>query len=429
MHAGFLELGCANGRLGELYKSVNPDTYWVGIDFSVEAVKIAKKCLDRVEQIDLNNLNNDSFLDLGDFDIIIGGLLERLTDPEAVLSRLHGLVIDAAQIYCCLPNMSHISVMERLLSGDFSYDEMGLLDKTHVRHFSQSSAFKTFLDSGWTPHLLDHYMTEPVDSPFFQSLLTTIGHLGVPAKTAQRNLGIYKMILKCVRTKLVAPTPQTAKGKFAVIVPMNRPWEFNLNVLRSPGLKEINAQIFFVQGASSAAEAFNEAKDRIDCDWILFSHQDVYFPKNAGFQLEQALTQLDAQEVADVPVGFAGISAQDDGTMRYAGLVVDRTTLFSCSGSHTAISIDEFAVLIRKNSALKIDASLGWHTWATDLCMQSMCLSHKPNAVILEIPLFHNSLNDNVLPESFYCSGATLLAKYPKMDTITTLCSTFARNT
>jgi SAM-dependent methyltransferase len=400
----------------------------VGIDYSLEAVEISRQYLDRVERIDLNNLRDDSFIDLGHFDaIVIGDLLEHLTDAESVLKRLHRLTNGTANIYCCLPNMSHVTVIERFLSGDFTYDDMGLLDRTHLRLFSPSSAYKTFLDAGWIPDLVGSHVSDHVEDAFFKSLLGTIAHLGVPEKTARKNLGIYQMILQC-RATPPGPAPSLdPQPRVAVIVPVTRRWEFDLNVVRSPGLKEINAQIIIVHGASSAAEAYGAACNNLDCDWILFLHQDVYVPKGAGTQLVTALGELGRKGIGDVPVGFAGLAQEADAGVRPAGLVVDRTALFSHPGSQCGISLDEFAVLLKKNSQLKIDAALGWHTWATDLCIQTMNTDPLGGAVILEVPMFHNSLNDYSLPAPYHQSAKVLLEKYPQLPQIPTLCGVLKR--
>lgn len=423
-----LELGCANGRLGELYKSNNPLAHWTGVDYSESAVALAKTTLDRAEQIDLNNFDTKSFFNSEKFDVIvIGDLLEHLQDPESTLEKLHEISHSDTEIVCCLPNMAHISVFERLLTCDFTYDEMGLLDKTHLRLYSPASASKTFLNSGWIPNLVDGYMTQQVNSPFIQNLIKTIACLGLPERTIHRNLGLYQMIFRCRRAQQ-ATSDAAADGKLGVIVPMNRQWEFDLNASRSPGLKEINAKVVVVQGAKTAADAFDAAKNNLDCEWILFMHQDVYIPKGAGFLLLEALEKLNSQKVDDVPIGFAGLSyEQNQGGFRKSGMVVDRSNLFNHPGSSTGISLDEFAIVLRKESNLKIDPNLGWHTWATDLCLQSMNHSGKPNTIILEIPFFHNSLNDYTLPPAYDESASRLLEKYPKINSIPTLCKLLTR--
>ena len=89
--------------------------------------------------------------------------------------------------------------------------------------------------------------------------------------------------------------------------------------------------------------------------------------------------------------------------------------------------MDEFAVALHRDAAVKIDPSLGWHLWATDLCIQAERLARQPVAQILRLPLFHNSTNDYALPEAFHESGQRLLEKYPDLFSIPTLCGIIER--
>ena len=129
---------------------------------------------------------------------------------------------------------------------------------------------------------------------------------------------------------------------------------------------------------------------------------------------EQA-TQKD--EPAPVTEAASGLG---DGSVRHAGLVIDRTQLFQHPGSEAAPSIDEFAVALHRDAAVSIDPALGWHLWGTDLCLQAP-------ATILETPLFHNSSTAWQLPEAFHASAGTLLAKYPQRERIPTLCGELQR--
>jgi hypothetical protein len=107
--------------------------------------------------------------------------------------------------------------------------------------------------------------------------------------------------------------------------------------------------------------------------------------------------------------------------------VIDRTSLFSHPPSAGAVSMDEFAVALHRDAAVKPDRSLGWHLWATDLCIQAERLAGQPIAQILDLPLFHNSTNDYQLPDAFHESGQRLLDKYPDLNSIPTLCGLLER--
>lgn len=417
-----LELGCANGRLGRRFKELHGQVEWWGVDLSADAVASASRHLDRVFQMNLDSADL-SVLE-GGFDVIvIGDLLEHLREPGRVLDALYDLSAPAAQIVCCLPNMSHLSVIERLIAGDISYDTAGLLDETHTRFFSPSSAFKTFLDSGWLPSMPDQYRVEVPRTKFAAHIVEAAQALGVPPETAVRTFGLYQMILVCQKWPLQSLLKPGDSAMFSVIVPVNRPWQYELNVARSPGLREVNAEIICVQGAESAAAAYASGAQRASHPWHLFVHQDVYFPVGSGFAIAKQLGGIEAAGLAGAPVGFAGVEANAamQGA-RHAGMVIDRHTLFRHPGSNSGVSIDEFAVGLHRDSVVKIDPALGWHLWATDLCLQAWRLAGRPIGQILQAPLFHNSTTPFTLPPEFHRSSRVLLDKYPQLGSIPTLC-------
>lgn len=424
-----LELGCANGRLGRRFKELHPGVAWWGVELSAEAAATAAQHLDRVVRLDLDHADLAQLE--GGFDtIVIGDLLEHVREPGRLLESLYDLATPGAQIVCCLPNMAHLSVIERMVAGDISYDTMGLLDQTHVRFYSPASAFKTFLDAGWLPHLQDQYRVEVPQTHFAAKIVEAAQLLGVPAETALRNLGCYQMIIVCRKWAMEALRGPGPSAPISVIVPVNRPWQYELNIARSPGLKEIGAEIIPVQGADSAASAYTWATQRARHAWHLLVHQDVYFPTGSGFSLARQLGALEAAGRTRGPVGFAGLAASGlaDGSVRHAGMVIDRTHLFRHPGTDAALSIDEFAIALHRDAAVSIDHALGWHLWATDLCLQAMARgTARDLATILEAPLFHNSSTAWQLPEAFHASAHTLLAKYPQIDRIPTLCGELQR--
>lgn len=427
-----LELGCANGRLGRRYKEVNPNTEWWGVEMSSAAAECAARHLDRVfcvdiEQADLKSLGQG-------FDVIvIGDLLEHLREPERVLEALNDMVSDGGRLVCCIPNMSHLSVLQRLVIGDISYDLAGLLDRTHARFFSQSSAFKSLLDTGWLPHLHDSYRVEAVPTGFTGHLLNAAQSLGIPRATALRNLGMYQMILDCTKWSMDGLLAPGKRAPFSVIVPVNNPWQYDLNVARSPGLLEVGAEVICVQDASSASSAFVSGAEKASHAWRLMVHQDVYFPRGSGLEIARQLGRLEELGHIGSPVGFAGLQPAtkhgSDSALAYAGLVIDRTTRFDHGPAEAVVSMDEFAVAMHTKCTSAIDQRLGWHLWATDLCLQGLAqATRQAIAQVISVPLFHNSVNDYSLPEAFHQSAQILLAKYPHWAAIPTLCGQLERS-
>ena len=214
---------------------------------------------------------------------IVGNLPYNISTPLLFhLARFAHRVVD-------MHFMLQKEVIERMVAGDISYDSMGLLDATHVRFYSPASAFKTFLDAGWLPHLRDQYRVEVPQTHFAAKIVEAAQLLGVPAETALHNLGCYQMIIVCRKWAMEALRGQGTSAPISVIVPVNRPWQYELNIARSPGLKEIGAEIIPVQGADSAAAAYTWATQRARHAWHLLVHQDVYFPTGSGFALARQL--------------------------------------------------------------------------------------------------------------------------------------------
>ncbi len=54
------------------------------------------------------------------------------------------IVEASGSIYASIPNVGHITIIEQLLSGTWTYTESGLLDKTHFRFFYKGRNLCTF---------------------------------------------------------------------------------------------------------------------------------------------------------------------------------------------------------------------------------------------------------------------------------------------
>jgi hypothetical protein len=299
--------------------------------------------------------------------------------------------------------------------GDLTYRSGGIFAPDRPRGFTLSSAFKVLLDAGWLPSLANMASTPLTDDPATRALIAAAGFAGTPERSARRNLSAVQWI---VAAKPWADRDRPrGRASISVVVAVNRRLQHHLNVEASPGLAEIGAEIIPVTGAASAAEALEQGRAKAKGDWIVYCHQDVYFPAGTGAALTREADRLDAAGGGDRLVGFAGLAKDADGPPRHAGLVIDRMSLFDEPGTDRAVSIDELAVMVRRDSAHRIDPAMGWHLWATELI-----LAGKAPAEIVRVPLFHNSLNDGVLPQAYQVSAANLRAKYPDVGPIESLC-------
>lgn len=432
-----LELGCANGNLGAIIKQKYPHTYYVGIDINEAAIANASRCLDVALRLDLTTTSQDELVKVlshDTFDLVIAGdVLEHLPNPIPLLESLRGLTTDNADLLICIPNSAHNSVVKRLLTGDFTYDEAGLLDSTHLKLYSPSSALKTILDSGWLPSIYDTISTKEPNDPFYYNLLSLAVSLGVPFAKASYNMQAYQLLIRARKSFSSNPTPPDQPTRISVICPVNQEWQYELNLAKSPGLKEINADIIKVYGAQSAAQAFQIGLKQVKTEFILFVHQDVYLPKNSGYLLSSYIDAIPAQDKTSVLFGFAGLAdcALDSPVIsrdHIKGLVIDRMQCISGGFTLSACSIDELGVVLHRDSIYAIDESLGWHLWATDLCLQALHSHSNQKCRIVNIPVMHNSLLSE-LPTEWTDSANKLAWKWSAMPYIHTLCGTISSKT
>ena len=75
-----------------------------------------------------------------------------------------------------------------------------------------------------------------------------------------------------------------------------------------------------------------------------------------------------------------------------------------------------------RDTVHRIDPAIGWHLWATDLCLQSIC-QHQSFPRLVRAPLFHNSRTGWTLPAGFADAAHKLAAKWGEgFGPIPTLC-------
>lgn len=102
-------------------------------------------CAGRIEQ-----LEDREFLELFPSDCwIFADVLEHLYDPWQVLRRIRSQLAESGQVIACIPNAQHWGVQARLNAGLFRYEDMGLMDRTHIRWFTRTTMIDLFQSTGF----------------------------------------------------------------------------------------------------------------------------------------------------------------------------------------------------------------------------------------------------------------------------------------
>ncbi len=136
-----LEIGCGTGATGAAMLRSGIAGEAVGIEFEPTSAAAARDVLTEVHEVDLEDFDPSV---LGTFDVIlIGDVLEHLLDPWKVVSELSAILRPSGQFIVSIPNVRCYAFwLPIVLRGRFDYTESGLLDRTHIRWFTRSTAIE-----------------------------------------------------------------------------------------------------------------------------------------------------------------------------------------------------------------------------------------------------------------------------------------------
>lgn len=138
-----LELGPATGFMTHVLRERGCTV--VAIEVDPEMANVAGQYCERIIVGDLDELDLDAELGTDRFDVIAAAdVLEHLRDPLSVLRRLRKFLKPGGHFVVSLPNIAHGSVRIALLQGHFNYQNVGLLDTTHLRFFTRESIGQLF---------------------------------------------------------------------------------------------------------------------------------------------------------------------------------------------------------------------------------------------------------------------------------------------
>ncbi|GFP76640.1 glycosyltransferase [Clostridium fungisolvens] len=188
-----LEVGCACGatliRIKDIYKNANI----YGIEYNLNAAKIAAKNA-KILGYNIETDKIECEEDFFDY-IIFGDVLEHLYDPSKVLLDLKKFLKKDGYILASIPNVMHYSVIRGLLNGNWTYEDSGLLDRTHLRFFTYNEIRRMFISTGYVDRycLMVYIGKGPQDDEFINKISELIDD------SLKWQLDAYQYIFKAQR--------------------------------------------------------------------------------------------------------------------------------------------------------------------------------------------------------------------------------------
>jgi len=146
-----LDLGCGDAALAKVISS-HGATY-VGVDVDPDPVaKLAEEGYE-AHLIDLTapDLAAQLSTHLAGRDlaaVLCLDVLEHLAEPAPVLTALHAVATNA-ELIASIPHVGHLDLARQLLLGNWELTETGLLDRTHLRFFTERSLTELMSSTGW----------------------------------------------------------------------------------------------------------------------------------------------------------------------------------------------------------------------------------------------------------------------------------------
>jgi 2-polyprenyl-3-methyl-5-hydroxy-6-metoxy-1,4-benzoquinol methylase len=146
-----LDVGCGAGTLGAALKR-DTGAEVVGIELFEEAAAIAERQLDAVLRLDLQRLTELPYPERSFDAMVFGDVLEHMHDPHGLLRVLRRYLAPDGTIVCSIPNVKHWTVVLPLLVHDrWTYEDKGLLDRTHVHFFTLEEIGDMLEATGFEP--------------------------------------------------------------------------------------------------------------------------------------------------------------------------------------------------------------------------------------------------------------------------------------
>lgn len=143
-----LDVGCGPGGFGAALRRADPTrTVWA-VEVSPDAVAEARPHYDRIiagafpEALAGAERRFDC--------IVFNDVLEHLVDPWATLRATVPHLGPGGTVVASIPNVRNIRVVADLvLRGRWTYTDLGVLDRTHLRFFTARTIRDLFADSGF----------------------------------------------------------------------------------------------------------------------------------------------------------------------------------------------------------------------------------------------------------------------------------------
>ncbi len=144
-----LEVGCADGAFLSVLKDRYASAELWGIELNKAEGDKARKFADNLIVGDVIE-ELDHLPDSGFDAIFFNDVLEHIVDPYRLVERIAKKTTEDGVVIASIPNVRYWRNLYNLIfKKDWQYEDTGILDKTHLRFFTCSTAGSLFSENGY----------------------------------------------------------------------------------------------------------------------------------------------------------------------------------------------------------------------------------------------------------------------------------------
>lgn len=142
-----LEIGCGEGGFAG---SLAPSCEVWGVEMHESSAVIAGQRLQRVLVGSYDAVQHD--LPENYFDLVIcNDVIEHMPDHDAFFDSISAKLQDGGYLVASIPNMRYYYCLrELLLRKEWVYSDQGVMDRTHLRFFTERSLRRTLVEHGFS---------------------------------------------------------------------------------------------------------------------------------------------------------------------------------------------------------------------------------------------------------------------------------------
>lgn len=143
-----LDVGCGTGRLSE-YAMKELGCTVIGVEPQRARAEEARR---RGVTVLTEPFGFALASQVGPFDyVLFVDVLEHLVAPDQALLAARSCLASDGRALISVPNVAHFTVRIDLLLGRFDYQDLGLMDATHLRWFTQKTLLSLLSATGFAP--------------------------------------------------------------------------------------------------------------------------------------------------------------------------------------------------------------------------------------------------------------------------------------